>query len=150
MGGPTVKFFNFFSEFFKKILKFPKIYFGILRSRSRSEIDFLDKNLEKSSEYNTPLFSYLRDIQPVGAPIIPPSKRSVGGAFQLSLPTYAKLNVFMSNHIEKLQTIRLFKGLSFLNSKDGTYLLGQSILKKGFSDVADLFFRVVKLFVHAF
>ena len=56
----------------------------------------------------------------------------------------------MSNHVEKLQTIRFFKGLSFLNLKDGTYLLGQSILKKGFSDVADLFFRVVKLFVHAF
>ena len=74
----------------------------------------------------------------------------MGGAFQLSLPKYAKLNVSMSNHVEKLQTIRFFKGLSFLNLKDGTYLLGQSILKKGFSDVADLFFRVVKLFVHAF
>ena len=36
----------------------------MLGPRSRSEIDFLDKNLEKSSKYNKipPLVSYLRDI----------------------------------------------------------------------------------------
>ena len=41
---------------------------GILRPRSRSEIDFLDKNLEKSrKDINPPpLFSYLRDITQFG------------------------------------------------------------------------------------
>ena len=45
---------KFFSEFIKKFLKFPKYILGILRPRSRSEIDFLDKNLQKSSKYINP------------------------------------------------------------------------------------------------
>ena len=39
---------------------------GILRPRSRSEIDFLDKNLEKSrKDINPPLVSFCRDITQV-------------------------------------------------------------------------------------
>ena len=49
-------FENFFSEFFKKFLKFPKYILGI---RSRSEIDLLEKNVRKSRELRDPPPVYL-------------------------------------------------------------------------------------------
>ena len=49
LGGPRVKIFqNFFRNFSKNFYSFEKYILGILRPRSRSEIDFLEKNLQKS------------------------------------------------------------------------------------------------------
>ena len=58
---------NFEKKFFRNLSKnfqsFQKYILGILRPRSRSEIDFLGKKSEKvANTGNPPPFSYLRDI----------------------------------------------------------------------------------------
>ena len=62
--GPGWKFWKkFFRKFSKNFESFQKYILGILRPRSRSEIDFLDKNLEKSlKDINPPLVSDRRDM----------------------------------------------------------------------------------------